>query len=401
MSVHLHRFVAAFVLSGFLFAASAQANETVLLENAATDAESGLAQIAALNKELLDRPEDDAVRFQLARLLVRAGDLPQARRHYETLLNGHPENVDYSFGRAQVLAWQGDNAAALAELERAISLAPDYEAVWELYLSVAMRVPDNENEIERVRDFAALEFPASGWWQKAVVESEHHWMLSLGAVHENLSGDRADWSGQFATVAWHRDLQTRIYAGLSSDRRFDDSDRQYTLGVSGRLAYGWTGGIEYSSVASPNFLPETVLSANAGRPFVQGWGVDFRWRQRKYESVTVSSYGALVERYFGNYRAAYTLGYSRLHGQAGTFSHVGSVNWYLAENTSAGISIAGGTEAETIAPGQVLETDFATVTISGRHRLTDRLVVDGWFGLHRQGDIYRRRYVGVAISLRL
>jgi YaiO family outer membrane protein len=357
--------------------------------------------IAALEAELVQQPGNDAARFQLARLLAQSGDLDAALNHYGELIRDHPGNVDYSFGRAQVLAWLGRNEEALTELERATALAPEYEAVWTLYLSVASRQPGNDQQVANIRDTSAKQFPTSGWWQAGATERERSWEVSLGAVHEHLSGGRPDWHSQFATVTWHRDLQSRIYGGISNHSRFHRSDQQFLLGGFASLGRGWSGGVELQKVDNPVILPGTMLGLQVARQLGESWAMEFRWRQRLFDAATVSTYDAFVEHYFGNFRAAYTLGYSRLHGAENSFSHVGSMNWYMDEKTSAGITLAAGEEAETVAPGQVLKTDFAAVSISARHRLSDRLALDGWIGLHRQGDIYRRRYVGFAVSFRL
>jgi YaiO family outer membrane protein len=111
----------------------------------------------------------------------------------------------------------------------------------------------------------------------------------------------------------------------------------------------------------------------------------------------VSTWSAEAERYFGDYRAAYTLNASRLHGATTSLSHVLSLGWYPREGLALGVVAATGQEAEVIAPGQILETDVDSFTLTGRHALTPRITLDWWLGTHAQGDIYRRRYAGLAV----
>jgi len=114
-------------------------------------------------------------------------------------------------------------------------------------------------------------------------------------------------------------------------------------------------------------------------------------------TIILAERKARPERYFGNYRAAYTLNASRLHGAATSLSHVVSLGWYPREGLALGIVAATGEEAEVIAPGQILETDVDSITLTGRHALTPRISLDWWLGTHAQGDIYRRRYAGLAV----
>lgn len=108
-----------------------------------------------------------------------------------------------------------------------------------------------------------------------------------------------------------------------------------------------------------------------------------------------------VEKYLGDFRIAYALGLSHLHGASNSLNHSLTANWYYSDRSSIGISLNTGEETEAIGPGQVLETDVRGVSVSGRRRLTNRLGLQWWLGLHEQGDYYRRQYVGMALTIQL
>lgn len=354
-----------------------------------------------LEQELEIRPFDDAKRFQLARILANKEQYSQALAHYEVLVRQHPENVDYSFGRALVLAWMGSDAKALTELTRAKRLAPDYEDVWRLHFVVAQRQKEHDVDLEALRLEAKTRFPQASWWRDPASERKFNWLLSVGGAHEDISDGLPDWNNQFTEISWLRDSDSRYFARLVRDERFDQSDITFAAGGEWQLPLAWFAGMELARSDSPSFQPKNAFMVHVGRSLTNGWGVDFRWRQRKYDTATVSTYTALAERYFGAYRAAYSLNASRLHGEETSLAHVLTLNWYMTDRTSVGLVVATGEEAEAIVPGQVLRSDVTSVTLSGRHILNHRLTLNWWAGTHEQGIFYERRYVGMALSVAL
>jgi YaiO family outer membrane protein len=354
-----------------------------------------------LNQELVIAPEDDAKRFDLARILASRGQYAQALAHYELLVREHPENVDYSFGRAQVLAWMGSDAKALTELERAKRLAPDYEDVWELNFAIANRQLLNDVDIEALRAEAKTRFPNSTWWQNLDTDQEFEWQLTVGGAYENLSGGLPAWKSQFAEVSWQRNSASLYFSRLTRDERFYQTDTQFAVGSEWHSPGAWFAGLALAASNNPSFQPVNDATAHIGRSLPNGWGMDVRWRQKRYDTATVSTYTALAEKYFGKYRAAYSLNASRLHGEQTSLAHLLALNWYVTDLTSFGLVMAVGEEAEVIVPGQILQTDVRSATLSGRHKLNRRMTFNWWVGTHKQGTFYRRSYAGLAVSIGL
>lgn len=362
------------------------------------DLESGTE---LLNQELAITPCDDAKRFELARILASREQYAQALTHYELLVREHPENVDYSFGRAQVLAWMGSDAKALTELERAKRLAPDYEDVWKLQFAVANRQLEHNMYIEALRAEAKTRFPKSTWWRDLDTDQEFEWQLTVGGVYENLSDGLPDWNSQFAEVSWQRNTGSLYFSRLTRDERFDQTDTQFAVGSEWQLPGAWFAGLALATSDDPSFQANNGATAHIGRWLADGWGMDFRWQQKHYDTATVSTYTVLAEKYFGNYRAAYSLNASRLHSEQTSFAHLLTLNWYVTDRTSFGIGMATGEEAEVIVPGQILRTDIRSATLSGRHKLNRRITLNWWVGTHEQGTFYRRSYAGLAFSIGL
>lgn len=360
-------------------------------------------EIRLLQSHLSLQPADVPARAKLARLLGQAGQYAEALEQYEGLIRDYPEDVDYSLGRAQVLAWTGETALALEELEKAKRLAPDYEAVWELQFSLLARQRTDESQraLAELRADAETRFPGAQWHGSESLPAEFRWELTAGGAYEQLSGDNQDWNNQFVHVDWRQNDRARYFVHASRDARFNLSDTGFAMGGEWKLGKQWALGGELNAAPDSDFLAESGFAAHIERILEAGWVADAGLRQRRYSSATVSTYSGTVQKYFGSYRAAYALNVSHLHGAGNTAAHSLALDWYINSQNSLRLTVAAGEEAESVAPGQVLETSVASVTVSGRRTLNKRLALSWWAGTHRQGDLYRRTYVGLAFTVGL
>ena len=312
-----------------------------------------------------------AERFAKTQELRRAGDLSAALRALTRLREDYPRDVDYSLARAQVLAQLERDDEALAELEMAVQLAPDYEAIHALRDRLLARAKP-----ERRR-----------------------WMLLLGAGYEDLSDGFPSWDNQFAELHFEKDEDSRYFLRLARDARYADADKTFGLGAERRWQDGWFAGVDLGFASDPRYQPELGGSAHVGKAMPDGWVADLRYRRREYATATVGSWIGTMEKYYGAYRFAYGFGWSRLHGVSSFSNHVVSANWYYRDDSSIGITLNDGNEAESLDNGQVLETDVRGISVTGRRAVNDRVTLQWWLGVHEQGDFYRRRFLGMAVSI--
>jgi YaiO family outer membrane protein len=371
---------------------------------AAAIEQGDLERAAALLRAELERSsEDQDARFALARVLGRSGDYAGALAEYDALVAAHADNVDYSLGRAQVLAWSNRDREALDEIARARALAPSYEAVWELELALLERGEGTQARLAALRDEAARRFPASDWWADGPppAQAEPMTELAIGAAHQSLSRPVPDWSTLSLRITRRRGSGSAYYGALERERRFARDDFAVGAGGSFSPAEQWTAGVDLALGADSDFAPDVSATGWAARAYRSGWETRFTLRQRRYETAKVTSAAATGARYFGKFRAAYTLDRSRLHGETASTAHSAALNYYYSEHTQLDLTIAAGQEAEAIAPGVVLETDVRAYSLGARHALSERWRLSWWVGSHRQGELYRRRYVGFDLAVRL
>jgi len=347
-------------------------------------------------------PADPQLRFQRARILTWSGDLTAALAQYDELLAQYPNDVDYVFGRAQVLVWADEREAALAELARARSLADSYEAIWQLEAQILERMPGRAAELERLRESASRRFPDSSWWREAAAPSDRAALrLEAGLRKESLSSGVADWSSRSVTLRYEGSRRLGGYAGFRRETRFDLGDTLVDAGGSWRLSGQWIVGAALSASRSPSFSAELDVAVWAARSWPNGWESELRMRRSHYEATSVTSFTLAVARYVGDFRLGYAVIPTRLPGSAGSSSHVLTMDYYWSDRTSARLALTGGSEVETIAPGEVARSDVVGALLLFRHALNSRWDLSWELGGQRQGDFYRRRSVGVSISARI
>ena len=292
---------------------------------------------------------------------------------------------------------------ALEELRLARQIAPDYEAVWILEDSLLARQsnPATVGEREALRNEAAIRFPRSSRWQTTATKSGPEWTVLVGGSHENLSNDFDDWNHQFFELSRISAASGQLGARLGRDARGNSADLSLGLSVELSFVSDWFAGADISLADDPAFQPDTGFSLHAGKSLADGWVADLRYRRRDYATTSVGSVIGTVERYFGDFRLAYSLGVSKLDGASSFANHVATFNWYYRDDASIGITVNTGREAESIGNGQVLETDVNGLSLTGKTPLNDRFSLSWWLGVHDQGDLYRRQFLGLAISYRI
>jgi YaiO family outer membrane protein len=351
---------------------------------------------AEIESALEAQPDDAALRYELARVLGYAGLNEEALAEYDALLSRNPENADYLLGRAQMLGRLGQTAEALRVTESALDLAPDYEDLWRLRLQLAETAADGALT-DAVRAEAAGRYPDATWWRRSPRPIEYTRWISVGWQHDRLSNDSPDWSRRFVRLDWRQSEAASYFGEAVYSERFDRSDESLAIGGDWQALPSWRLGGALAGASNADFEPQHELSVSASRSWQSSWGTQFQLRRREYPSTAVSSLAFTGDKYFSDYRAAYGLIHSRLHGAGSSLAHTVTFGWYPTERRAMAISLGTGEEIETVGLDQLLRTDVGSITLSGRQSLLERFTLDWWLGKHRQGDFYRRTYAGISV----
>jgi YaiO family outer membrane protein len=361
-----------------------------------------------LSEWLSLRPDDQATRFLHARILTWDQHWEKALAEYAVLLDSSPDNVDYLFGKAQVLVWSGQAAPAIPLLERARKLAPDYAAIERLHARAATMVGATVMQPTAESDPSNVELSARAVNDDSSVMSERGQVSAIESFltraqlvaatsMDFLDNGFADWSSLFFGGNYRYSPGKSVYGEFRSTERFSRNDIDLTVGGSFPVGSRWSAFGQGSLGPGADILPQWSAMAGVRRALPMNWGIEVSYRHSEY-ALTYGDVMALgVERYWRAYRFSYSLQRGKAEGAKATLSHVIRADYYYGDYDYLGFIVANGEEAESVGLNQLLVSDIETYGLMGQHWLTDTWAIAWAADHHKQGRVYTRRgiYVGV------
>lgn len=223
--------------------------------------------------------------------------------------------------------------------------------------------------------------------------------IELGASRERLSGGRPDWTS-LSLEGLHRFAPRQtLYGGVRETERFSLRDTELWAGYYHPLGPDWTALVEASASSQHNVLPKSSVFGQLSRAFEGGWGLNLGWRHSEFTRSGVNLLVAGGERYWGSFRAAYSLYAGRPEGGTTGVAHRFALNYYYGEGSTIGIAATAGREVENVGPPVgILSTDVRNLTLTGRHWMTPGWALSWDVVAHEQGSLYRRH--GLRLGLR-
>lgn len=378
-------------LSGILCAA------TMPGVSSAQDPQPGGGCQAAL--AISDTRPQETDSFACAQRLARQGDLASAQVEFHALTVLDPGNVDYWFGLAQVQSWSGNDTDALQSLGRARELAPGYEEIWQLELSILAGQSERSarRRLVDLHEAAQARFGDADWLDETGGAARPAFRWEAGGDIDRLDNNTPDWHSAYVYLGVPVAERHLAYVSYARFDRFDLTDTQQAVGASIAFAGSWFASLDTRFSADPAFLPKSAIDINLGKRIGHDWVTSVGLAHRHYTGSEVFGAGATVERYFGKYRFAYLAQLAELNASV-AITHRATFNYYADRGSQYGLSIAGGKEVESVNAGEVLSTDVFAVALSGRHPLGRYLSIAWRIGVHRQGDFYVRYSTGLSIA---
>lgn len=221
----------------------------------------------------------------------------------------------------------------------------------------------------------------------------------LGYSHSALSNGYANWNSLYLDAAHRFGERQSIYGELRETQRFNQTDREISGGYYHPLSETWTALVEASLSPDHHVLPQDSIFGQLQKSLEGGWDIQAGMRHTQYNLAATDMMVLTGERYWGNYRAAYTLYLARLQGAGTAPSHSGQLSYYYAEHSYLTLVLTKGRQAESLGPGLgVLLLDVTGVSLSGRHWLNSAWGVSYEAITEHQGNLYTRK--GIRLGLR-
>jgi|LNFM01.1.fsa_nt_gb YaiO family outer membrane protein len=223
--------------------------------------------------------------------------------------------------------------------------------------------------------------------------------LEAGYSRETLSNNLPDWTSTYLLASHRFGERHVLYGGLRETRRFGLDDSELHAGLYYPLGGTWTAQFEGSLSPTHEVLPRHSVYGQLQKSLPGGWGIGLGVRHNEYTLSGSNVVSVLAERYWGNFRGAYTLYSGRPEGASSGASHRLQLSYYYADRSSVGVSYTDGREVENVGPPRgVLASDVRNWTLSGQHWLTPAWALTYDLVNHEQGSLYRRQ--GLRLGIR-
>jgi YaiO family outer membrane protein len=211
-----------------------------------------------------------------------------------------------------------------------------------------------------------------------------------------------EWQSYFLEINRKFNSGQTLYGSASVVRRFDLTDPYLMIGLVQPLnkSKRWIATFEASGSPRHQVLPQISFYGQLERNLGSGWIARGGLSYRRYTEDTVNIGVFGLERYFKQYRAAYTLYVAHLNGKGTSASHLIQGNYYYGERNSFGLGVAFGNEIESLGAAGLVQSEVRDISVNGRHWMNQKwgFSYAGWW--HRQGDLYTRSGGQIGLLLR-
>ncbi|HXZ92624.1 MAG TPA: YaiO family outer membrane beta-barrel protein [Burkholderiales bacterium] len=234
--------------------------------------------------------------------------------------------------------------------------------------------------------------------QAAAQQAGYRVEAEAGGSLEHLSNNQADWRSAGVSLE-ARNAERRSYYGyLRGTDRFDLRDNEGMVGTYQPFGGSWGAQLEGTVSPTHRVLAKGSLLGALEKRFEHGWGVQAGYRRSDYETDSSYVWMGTVDRYFSDFRAAYSVYLGRPDGAGFSPSHRLQFSYYYGDHSYVGISGARGREVENVVPVGLVVSQVRSFSLAGRHEFAPGWELTYELLRHRQGDFYTRR--GLALGIR-
>jgi YaiO family outer membrane protein len=233
-------------------------------------------------------------------------------------------------------------------------------------------------------------------------EKEPKYEAQFYFSNETLSRNFGTWRTASLYVQRKFDNRQIVWGNYRLSDRNGTRDQEFIAGIYKPFAKKWAVTAEAMYSPTRQYVGKFSVMGEVEKGFKQGFVGHFGTRFTKYTTVSATTAYGIVEKYWGENRAAYTLYVTKLSNAGTAPTHRFQYNRYYGERSNTvGFAVSFGKEHENLGPALgILRSRTWSLSFSAKHWLTNNfgLSIDGT--LHRQGDIYYRRGVTFGIRYR-
>ena len=229
------------------------------------------------------------------------------------------------------------------------------------------------------------------------VASPSRTRIEAGIGRERLSNGSTHWTEEFVVLTHDTAGRAQtISARLSQTERFGLNDTTATFAGSARLSMNVVGTAELGVSPTHRVLAKQSLQSGLSVALQDGFGISVNLRQIDYNSTRLRGADFTAERYFGNYRVAYSLHPSRSSTAGNALGHRLQFGRFYGDDNQVQVLLAGGSEVDRPEVGIINQSQVRAIALFGRHWLTPYWAI-AYAASHTRQEQTRRD--GLTISL--
>ena len=216
--------------------------------------------------------------------------------------------------------------------------------------------------------------------------------MEIGATHESLTNGLPDWTSAYVEGVHSFKPRQTLYGGLRETRRFGLDDSEAYGALYYPLGETWTGVVEGSVSPTYSVLAKYSIGGQLLKSLPGGWGIGAGIRHSEYDLSAADVGTLMAERYWSNFRGAYTFYSGHPEGSSSAPAHRFQFAYYYGDRNWVGLSYTTGREVEYVGPPRgTITSDVRDWTLSGRHWLAPQWALTYDLVNHEQGILYRRQ----------
>ncbi len=349
-----------------------------------------------LQTHLQHHGDDSEALFALARVWAWQNNHAQSLRAFNQLLDAHPDNSDILLARARLHEWMGNDSLALADLQHARELSPDYLEVWKQQIRLLSRQAQTLNADDTFNTLlqqAQLRFPQQDWRQwlpaRDAPRNDDRYYLAAHAGRDNLSNNRAAWNQASVILSGHTS-QGSGHIQIDRFDRFNLNDWQLAGGASMPLATDWS--ITFNGSISPTarVIARNRVEAIVSKRFSNGFNLHTGAQYANFAATSSQQLHLTGEYYWSRYRFAYTYRLIDVDNAGVGHNQRAVISASYGAANSVSLALANGKDVEYDGTTTPPVSNVSTVSLYGRHAITQNISLT-WSAIHhKQGNFYTR-----------
>ena len=363
--------------------------------------------IAPLRRAMRVAPAYQDVQRTLAQALTAAGRSAEARNLYTRALQrfGQPAwarqgiaALDAATTTTTTAAAPRFDAASAATMPAAAPATPESTSAVatrptaELALTPAAAAAPVIAQAQAVSDApVAAAAAAQPLAQASAAPQLLRRSLETGFVRETLSNGTPDWRDTYVQFNQIHEDRRNWLARITSASRFGLADS--ALLVAGFAPLTEKTAINLEAMVSPTnrVLARHTLHAQLRHALPAGWGVQAGWKHLAYNTASIDALDLTVERYFGPFRAAWTITPSRSSTAGDAVGQRLQAGYFYGDTSSVQLLVAAGREVDkpVAATGAIVATDVRSVALFGHHAFDSQWGLVYGAGRTQQGTTTR------------